>query len=154
MTKKILQGKESASVASNNSNELLVVRRQKGVFTHSSGQLTKAVIATGLDPTYLGRWNWMQLKGYTFTTCIITAHQSVKSRTTVGTTFLQRERQCRQINIRGFPRKLFADELINVFTKIRAGENTIVLAADINERAVEGKLSLVLNTDRIDRIFL
>ena len=36
---------------------------------------------------------------------------------------------------------LFADDLIKIVTKIRAGVNKIILAVDINEHAVEGKLS-------------
>ena len=44
MTKKILQGKESALIASNHSNELLNMRQQGGFFTCASGQLTKAVM--------------------------------------------------------------------------------------------------------------
>ena len=40
--------------------------------------------------------------------------------------------------------KLFVNDLIKFVTKIRAGINKIVLAADINEHVVEGNFSRAL----------
>ena len=54
--------------------------------------MTNTTIVTGLDLTKLGRWNWIQIRGLNFSTYIITAYQSIKSRIVIGTTFLKRER--------------------------------------------------------------
>ena len=55
-TKKIIQVKESASIASKKSNELLGMRQQGGVFTCVSVHLIKAVLEKRLELTGLCRW--------------------------------------------------------------------------------------------------
>ena len=98
---------------SHNKQEHLGMRQQGRVFTGVIGQTTSTAMSTGSDPTGLGRWNWMQLKGPTFSTYIITAYQCVRSRSTVGTVFMQRERHLRRNNMPGCPRKHFITDLIN-----------------------------------------
>ena len=68
------------------------MRQQGGVFTGITGSASSVAISSGADPTGLGRWSWVQLKGQTASIYIITAYQYVESRSTVGMVFLQRER--------------------------------------------------------------
>ena len=79
--------------------------------------------------------------------------QSVHSIIAVGTAFLQRERCCRQRNIRHFPRNFFSNDLIKFVAKTRAGSNNVVLAADINEHVVEGKFLRALKQITLMEVF-
>ena len=53
-----------------------------------------------LDPTGLGRWDWMQLKDPTFKKCKSRIARKIYS----------------QINVRCFPMKIFIDDLIKFVT--------------------------------------
>ena len=63
MRNKLFLQKESVSILTNNKQENLGMRQQGGVFTGITGSMSEVVIASGSDPTGLGRWNWIQLKG-------------------------------------------------------------------------------------------
>ena len=82
----------------------------------------------------------MQLKGQTASTYIITAYQYVESRSTVGTVFLQRERYLKKCNVSTCPRQHFIQDLVQFIISIREGNNKVILAADINEHVLNGKL--------------
>ena len=71
---KIFKDKESITILSHNKQELLGMRQQGSVFTGIIGQATCTTMSTGSDPTGLGRWNWVQLKGPISSTYIITAY--------------------------------------------------------------------------------
>ena len=86
---KLFRNKESVSILANNKQEHLGVRQQGGVFTGITGSASCIAISSGTDPTGLERWSWVQLKGQTTSTYIITTYQCIESRSTVGIVFLQ-----------------------------------------------------------------
>jgi len=116
------------------------MRQQGGVFTGIIGSATGVAIASGSDPTDLGRWNWVQLKGQSSSTYIITAYQCVESRATIGTVFLQRERFLKKCNMSICPRKHFIQDLVQFITGILEDNNRVILAADINKHVIDGVL--------------
>ena len=75
------------------------------MFTGITGLVSCVAISSGTDLTGLRRWSWVQLKGQTISTYIITAYQCIESRSTVGTVFLQRERYLKKYNISICPRQ-------------------------------------------------
>ena len=141
MRNKIFQQKESVSILTNNQNEHLGMRQQGGIFTGITGSTSTVAIASGSDHTGLGRWNWIQLKGQSSSTYIITAYQCVESRTTVGTVFMQRERYLKKHNMSLCPRKHFIQDLVQFITRILEENNKVILSADINEHVIDGVLS-------------
>ena len=142
---KLFQKRAAAvSIASHNKHELLGKRQQGGVFTGVMGSLTNTVVATGSDSTGLGRWNWIELKGGPRSTFIITAYQSVKSRRTVNTVYLQRERYFKQHGETKCSRLLFIDHLVAFIRELRDSGHEVILAADVNEHSVNGQLSAAL----------
>lgn len=78
MRNKIFHQKESVSILTNNKQEHLGMRQQGGIFTGAMGLISGVTVASGSDHTGLGRWNWIQLKGHSSSTCIITAYQYVE----------------------------------------------------------------------------
>lgn len=137
---KIFQQKESVSILTNNNQEHLGMRQQGGVFTGVMGSTSGVAIASGSDPTGLGRWNWIQLKGHSSSTYIITSYQCVESRTTVGTVFMQRERYLKKCNVSMCPRAHMIRDLVQFITSLRRENNKVILAADINEHVINGVL--------------
>ena len=127
------------------------MRQQGGVFTGIIGQATYTTMSTGSNPTGLGRWNWVQLKGPISSTYIITAYQCIKSRLTVGTVFMQRERYLKRCNISGCLQQYFITDIVNFITSLLNGDNRIILVADINEYAVTGKLAKRTKENWYDR---
>ena len=109
---KLFQQKESVSILSNNNQEHLGMRQQGGVFTGVVGSISEVAIASGSDPSGLGRWNWIQLKGQSSSTYIIAAYQCVESRSTAGTVFMQRERYLKKSNVSMCPRRHFIRDLV------------------------------------------
>ena len=139
--KKLFNDKESATILSHNRQEHIGMRQQGGVFTGVIGQATSCAISTGSDAEGLGRWNWIELKGQKSSTYIITAYQCVRSKQTVNTVFLQRERHLKRCNKHGCPRQHFIADLIKFIAGLMEGDNKIILAADVNEHAKEGVLA-------------
>ena len=74
MRNKIFRQKESVSILTNNKQEHLGMRQQGGIFTGAMDLMSGVAIASGSDHTRLGRCNWIQLKGHSSSTCIITAY--------------------------------------------------------------------------------
>ena len=141
---KLFQQKESVSILTNNKQEHLGMRQQGGVFTGIIGPASGVAIASGSDHTGLGRWNWIQLKGQSSSTFIITAYQCVESRATVGTVFMQRERFLKKCNVSICPRSHFIQDLIQFITGVLGDNNKVILAADINEHVIDGVLPRAL----------
>ena len=54
---------------------------------------------------------------------------------------MQRERYLKQCNISGCPRQYFITDIVNFITGLLDRDNRIILAADINEHTVDGKLA-------------
>ena len=71
---KLFRNKESVSILTNNKQEYLGARQQGGVFTGITGSASSVAISSGTDSTGLGRWSWVQLKGQTASTYIITSY--------------------------------------------------------------------------------
>ena len=134
----------TVSIASHNTYELLGKRQQGRVLTGVMGSLTNAVVATGSDSTGLGRWNWIELKGGSCSTFIITAYQSVKSRSSVNTVCMQRKRYFKKHGETRCSRALFIDHLVAFIRELRESGHEVILAADVNEHSVNGKLSKAL----------
>ena len=144
MRDRIFQQKESVSILTNNKQEHLGMRQQGGVFTGVTGLLSGVAIASGSDCTGLGRWNWIQLKGHSLSTYIITAYQCVESRTTVGTVFMQRERYLKKCNVQLCPKTHVIRDLVQFISSLLSGNNKVILAADINEHVIDGVLPKAL----------
>ena len=148
MRNKIFRQKESVSILTNNKQEHLGMRQQGGIFTGAMGLMSGVAVASGSDHTGLGRWNWIQLKGHSSSTCIITAYQCVESRETVGTVFMQRERYLKKCNVSMCPRAHMIRDLVQFITGLLSENNKIILAADINEHVIDGTLPKALKTQR------
>ena len=101
---KLFKDKESVSILSHNKQEHLGMRQQRRVFTGIIDQIICATLSTDSNSTELRRWNWVHIKGQSSSTHVITAYQCVKSRSTVETVFIQRERYLKQYNISEYPR--------------------------------------------------
>ena len=144
MRNKIFCQKESVSILTNNKQENLGMRQQGGVFTGIMGLMSGVAVASGSDHTGLGRWNWIQLKGHSSSTYIITAYQCVESRQTVGTVFMQRERYLKKCNVSMCPRAHMIRDLVQFITGLLSENNKITLAADINEHVIDGTLPKAL----------
>ena len=97
-------------------------------------------MSIGSNSTGLRRWNWVQLKSQNSSIYIITAYQCVKSKSIVGTVFMQRERHLKRCNISRFQRQHFITDIVNFITSLQDRDNRIILAVDINEHAVDRKL--------------
>ena len=105
----------------------------------------RTIVATESDLTGLGRWNWFQVKGPAYSIFIFIAHQSIKSRTTVGTVYQQRERYFKQRNTHDCPRKLFINHLVDFISYMRAEGHEIILTVDINENSIDGRFNKALH---------
>ena len=75
----------ASSIHTNDSNELISKRQQGGVMMAIRGQVSKCTTETGSDPTGLGKWNYVDLSNGDRRVRIISAYQSVKSVSTLGT---------------------------------------------------------------------
>ena len=75
---------------------------------------------------------------------IITSCQSTKSRNTVGTTHMQRERCFNNRNIQACPRQLFIDYLIELIIQIQSEGNEIMLVAYVSRNSLTRKMSRAL----------
>ena len=71
------------------------------------GEVPKHATATGVDPTGVGRWNYVDLVNRGNKVRFISAHQCVKSKSTLGTVCLQRRRYFLARKIEVFTRTLF-----------------------------------------------
>ena len=87
----LFRHKPASSIHNNNSNELIGKRQQGGVMLAIRGQVSKHATGTGSDPTGLGRWNYIDLTNGDKKVRIISAYQSVKSVSTLGTVHSQRK---------------------------------------------------------------
>ena len=75
------------------------------------GQVSKHTTETGSDPTGLGRWNYIDLSNGDRRVRIISAYQSVKSVSTLGTVHSQRLLYFIVRGVNVCPRKLFITHL-------------------------------------------
>ena len=71
----------------------MIGRRQHGgSMLDVRGEVSKHATATGADPTGLDRWNYVDLFHRDNKVRFKSAHQCVKSKTTLGSSYLQRRR--------------------------------------------------------------
>ena len=72
-------------IHNNNSNKLLNNRQQGRAMVAIRGQVSRHAAATRSDPTGLGRWNCIDLSHDNRKVRIISAYQSIKSSSSLGT---------------------------------------------------------------------
>ena len=77
----------ASSIHNNNSNELIGKRQQGGIMMAIRGEVSKHATVTGADPTGLGRWNYIDLVNDSNKVRIVSAYQSVKSVSNLGTVY-------------------------------------------------------------------
>ena len=103
----MFRNQPATSILSNNTNELIGRRQQGGVMLAVKGEVAKYATSTGADPTGLGRWNYIDVVNREKKVRIISAYQCVRSKTSLGTVYLQQRRYFLARNINICPRKLF-----------------------------------------------
>ena len=98
----------------------------------------------GIDPTGLGRWNWVQLRGANgIKTRFICAYRPCKSKQGTGTTwtqqvnYFQEERDIALPN----PRDLFDDDILNAIDSWLELGDILVIGIDMNEDVRTGQLA-------------
>ena len=104
-------------------------------------EVSKRGTVVGTDPTGLGRWNHVHLVNRDNKVRVISACQCVKSKSTLGTAYLQRRRcfLARMIDV--CPRKLFILLLTQLTSDSRSSGLEVILMVDANEHVVKGKLA-------------
>ena len=88
-----------------------------------------------------------------FLTYIITTYQYAYSKFTVGIVCMQREKYLKQNGTLGYSRKYFITDLIKFITSLTGSKNRIILATNINQHVVEGKLGKKLKRIEIIATF-
>ena len=101
--------------------------------------------ATRSDWTRLVRWNWIQVKGNSCSTFVITACQSVKHRATTGIFFTQRERKFKEKKITECTRKLLIYHLLQFMIELRSEGHKVIIAVYVNENVMSSKLPNTLS---------
>ena len=123
-------------------------------FTRLSGY----VAATGMDPTGLGRWSWVQVGSGEHRTRIVTAYQPCQGLTMPklgregrllqgGTVVMQHTQYFWKRGIFLKPRKLFTMQLVTQLKLWRLAGEEIILFADTNENIYTGSLARRLRSD-------
>ena len=105
------------------------------------GQVSKCTTETVLDPTGLGKWNYIDLSNGDRRVRIISAYQSVKSVSTLGTMQSQRLRYFIARGINVCPRKIFITHLTQFISNSMAVGLEVILTIDSNEHLVKGRLA-------------
>jgi hypothetical protein len=132
--------------------------QQGGTLTAAFTCLAGYVIATGADPTGLGRWSWIQVGAGEHRTRIISAYQPCRGSGRVwlgregqllhgGTVAAQHVRYFCKKGIFTNPRKAFTKQLVTQLRAWRASGQGIIMFADINENVYTGKLARILRSD-------
>ena len=68
---------------------------------------------------------------------VIVAYQSMKSRTTIGTTYLQCKRYYKKKNISMYPNQIFIEDLVKFIIQVKVEGNKVIPVADVNELVVD-----------------
>ena len=141
-------GLPTKGVFGQNTNEEKMKRDQCGGTCISSfGRLSSFVMATGVDPTLLGRWSWIRVGGGGKTTRVIVAYQPVRPNkiTSGGTVW---DQHVRYFEARGEirnPRAMFQSDLLSQLRMWKeAGDETLLLG-DFNEDVYTGQTALSLS---------
>ena len=131
----------ASSIHNNNSNELIGKRQQGGIMMAIRGEVAKHATVTGADPTGLGRWNYIDLVNDGNKVRNISACQSVKSISTLGTACSQRRRCFLARRIDVCPRKLFVLHLTQFTSSSTTARLEVILTVDANEHFVKSQLA-------------
>lgn len=105
------------------------------------GPVSKCASEIGSDPTSLCRWNYVNLINGNNKVRMISAHQSVKSSSSLGTIHSQRLRYFTVRGIHTCPRKLFIMHLTQFISSSMALGLEVILPINSNEHAVAGRLT-------------
>ena len=117
------------------------------------GEVSKQVTTTSGDTTGLGIWNLLDLVNRGNKVKFISAHQYVKSRSTLGTMCLQRRRCFLSRKIDVCPRKLFILHLTQFIAESISLRLEVILTLDENDHVVKGKLSRQLKNLGLVEVF-
>ena len=131
--------------------------QQGGTLTATFTCLAGYVTATGVDPTGLGWWSWIQVGAGEHRTRIISAYQPCRGTGRVrlgregqllhgGPVAAQHDQYFRKKGIFTTPRKAFVQQVVTQLRAWRASGEGIILFADMNEK-VSGKLAQLLRSD-------
>jgi hypothetical protein len=132
--------------------------QQGGTLTAAFTCLSGYVTATGMDPTGLGHWSWVQVGSGEHRIRIVTAYQPCQGLTMLkssrngrllhgGKVATQHTQYFLKCGIFLKPRKLFATQLVTQLKLWRSAGEEIILFADMNENIYTGSLGRRLRLD-------
>ena len=140
--------KTSRSIFAHNVNELSVtkVHQPGGVGAIASEEVTHRVIATGKDPTGLGRWCWIHFQGRNGIRIRTIAVYRPCNAPGATTTYQQQLRHLRQHRSDHQPREALYEDLYQACsTWIGAGDQ-LIIGIDANEDIREGQTESFFRT--------
>ena len=105
----------------------------------------KLISESGIDPSGLSQWNWVQMRNEQRKITLISAYQCVKSRQTTNTVYNQHLRHFQLINRPICPRDTFCDNLIQFLSDAITNNSELILCIDMNENAFDSKLQRLLS---------
>ena len=88
----MFKNKPATSILSNDRNELVGIRGYCGTIAEVKVDFSRHVASTGADPTCLGRQNHVDVQNGRNKQRFISACQSVKSTSTLGTVYSERRK--------------------------------------------------------------
>ena len=151
--KKVLYlAKETKCVHAYNSNEHNTIKQQGGTCVTIMEKYGEYVKEMGKDPSSLGRWSWIKVKGNNdITTIIISAYLPCRSRkTSMLSTYAQQKRYWAIQGIDTCPRAKAREDLIEFVSDKKREGHRIILMIDGNENMRTGKLAEVLKKEPIN----
>ena len=113
-----------------------------GVITSTINSISHRAFKSGIDPSGLGRWSWITLRGSnSIKTTIITTYRPCRSLQGPNTTFAQHLRYYNLIGRRDkCPRELLLDDLKDFITELNENGHQIILLADMNQKVSDSAL--------------
>ena len=107
----------------------------------AKGEFPRHATSIGTDSTGLSRWNYVDVDNGRKKLRFISACQSVKSSSIIGTVHSQLRRYFLVRNINVFPRKFFISHLIEFISDTINTGMEIILTVDENKHMVKNKLA-------------
>ena len=140
----MFQNYTARSILSNNTNKLIGISQKGGIMTIIKGDISKNETSKVAKPTGLDRWNYIVIVNGTKQLIIISAHQSIRSKSSLDTLCSQKRRFFLARSIEICRCKLFIMNLTQLFASTIELGLEVILSVDANEHILKGKLDLQL----------
>lgn len=124
----------SSLVAAHNKHSQTSTHQYGGTMLLATGDLSDKIRESGQDPSGLGRWCWLYVKGREHGTRIISAYRpNVSARAQHFTVYTQHRQYLESLGDDACPREAFFRDLFEEISTWQTAGDRIILMADFNE---------------------